>query len=72
MFLIKAYAEVNGASKYERAVASQYAKQYGVSNRAALKATRKMANGRTPFQPSKGRSATNTSIAAQARRLAKG
>lgn len=70
-FLITAHAEsASGAAGYQRAVARQYANEFGVGTRAANSAVRQMANGRTPFQPSRGRNASGSSVMAQARRLA--
>ena len=72
MFTIKAFAESSGGTAgYNRAVARQYAQQYGVSIRQANSAIRNMAGNRygTPFG-GKGRRSTRSGALAAARRNA--
>ena len=71
MFIKKAFAET-GPDAYTKAVIRQYSNQYGVSNRAASRAVRTMANGHKPFQPVRGRNASRTSVLRQASRLSRG
>ena len=67
--MMRAYASGGGAAGYRRAVADQYARQYGVSTRQANAALKQMGGQRSPFA-GQGRAASRTNVLSAAARAA--